>query len=63
MACLNAIPHARKGKKYRPTVAAVERRKEGNRMGYWTQAGYWGLVGNRWMLFVSEAEYRDYIAS
>ena len=30
-------------------------------MGYWTQAGYWGYVDGRWMLFVNESEYRDYI--
>ena len=30
--------------------------------GYYTSSGYMGLVGSRWMLFVSEAEYRDYIS-
>ena len=29
--------------------------------GYWTPSGYWGLVNGRWMEFVSEDEYIEYI--
>jgi hypothetical protein len=29
--------------------------------GYYTPYGYRGIVNNRWMLFVSEEEYLDYI--
>lgn len=35
--------------------------KGGSFMGYQTQAGYWGCVDGRWMLFVSESEYWEYI--
>ena len=30
--------------------------------GYYTQQGYVGLVGKRYMLFATEAEYHEYIA-
>lgn len=29
--------------------------------GYLTQAGYRGLVGNRWMMFCTEEEYYEYM--
>lgn len=29
--------------------------------GYWTSSGYLGLVHSRWMLFVSESEYIEYV--
>lgn len=29
--------------------------------GYYTSYGYMGLVAGRWILFVSETEYYDYI--
>lgn len=29
--------------------------------GYWTSYGYRGLVGNRWILFVSYEEYLEFI--
>lgn len=29
--------------------------------GYYTSYGYMGLVTGRWILFVSETEYYDYI--
>lgn len=30
--------------------------------GYYTQAGYWGLVEGEYMLFASEEDFRDYIS-
>lgn len=29
--------------------------------GYVTSAGYMGLVAGKWMLFVSESEYYEYL--
>lgn len=29
--------------------------------GYFTSAGYMGFVAGRWMLFVSESEYYEYL--
>lgn len=29
--------------------------------GYFTQKGYWGLVDGKYMLFVSDSDYFDYI--
>lgn len=29
--------------------------------GYWTNYGYMGLVGDKWILFVNEQEYLEYI--
>ena len=30
--------------------------------GYFTDKGYMGYVGGRYMLFISEDEYRDYMS-
>lgn len=30
--------------------------------GYYTQSGYRGLVNGEWMLFATEAEYREYVS-
>lgn len=29
--------------------------------GYYTTSGYMGLVGNEWILFATEEEYREYL--
>lgn len=29
--------------------------------GYYISSGYYGRVGNRWMLFATEEEYVEYI--
>ena len=29
--------------------------------GYYTQAGYWGFVDGKYMLFASEADFLDYM--
>ena len=29
--------------------------------GYYTSSGYLGLEGSRWILFATEAEYREYL--
>ncbi len=30
--------------------------------GYFTQSGYWGLVGNEYMQFASDSDYYEYLA-
>ena len=29
--------------------------------GYYTQAGYWGYCGGKYMLFASEEDFRDFM--
>ena len=29
--------------------------------GYYTAAGYWGWVGNRFLLFASDSDYAEYM--